>query len=318
MGYNALKPKTKLLVLSEDRCYFIDKLLPILSIMPKSAPSGFIRVDDIKGPSINQTVFEIVICSRLHSGSNRLPLTGLFQTTQLSEASQAALLSGHYNCFLQEIFAIVSEKKPRLLMIAACCEWLRAHGLLHPPLRFELGMMELLCFLVKQARLSGHDPQPHATIRNFFWQTVYPHFFIGSKLTQLSRQQFSRQSDCLEDIIMRQYLSFAKLLIRKYCTEPIDLANESLCNKISRQKIWHNLIDGYANQAHPLPSVTWVKASVNRRWSDLEFFSSHSVDLCDSREMRKIIDDHLQQCDQELKALSMQLIQTSPRASPSL
>lgn len=273
--------------------------------MPKSAPPGFIRVDEIKGPSVDQTVFEIAICSRLHPGTNQLPVMGLFLTTQLSERSQAALLNGHYYSFLQEIFAITSAKNPRLLRVASCCEWLHVHGSLHPPLRFELGMMELLCFLIKQ---NGCDVQSHSAVRSFFWQTVYPHFFIGSKLTQLCRQQFPRRSDCLEDIIMRQYLSFAKSLIRKYCTQPIDLGEEPVDRKISRQKIWHNLIDGYANQVDPLPSVTWIKASVNRRWSDLDFFSDHSVDLCDSHEMRKIINDHLQQCDQELKALSEQLL----------
>ena len=261
--------------------------------MPIKAPVGFIHVRDIKGPTIDQVVFEILICSRpLKTVPQQNKFDNHFDTTTFNRKTLFTLDQGYYYDFIQPIHAILAKKNTNFTALTQCQAWLEQYGLSHAPLRFELGMIVLKRRLIQSKIFQATHALDCRNAIDFYWHHVYPHFFIAAKLTQLAREQFSRQSDCLEKIILRQYVSFAQTFLRTHFGSRFTLGQEPDSARFDREKQWHLvLIDLKNHDARP-PPVTWIKASVNRRWREASFFDCQEADLHALDVFMRILDQH--------------------------
>jgi len=287
--------------------------------MPHSLPVGFMDASTLTTPSKPQLLLEFLLVDRLQFARKNMRTPTFLLKNTLSPEHKSQLDSGFYGDTLGAIISVSAKKNPHLPDLKRTRDWLRSYATLHAPLCFELGIIELLCFLtISFPDKSITTTHNHQMIIDFYWSTVANHFTIASNLTQLTRERFLCHYDHFEHRFHQRYHRYARKILKSYHFDLDQLGYASPHQQLQYQKNWQLILQNIIeNPLGKLP-VEWIKGSVNRRWTDLSFFKFPDADLHDECTLHHILTGHLAKLQASIETLQQDLGDDSIRSSNDL
>ena len=247
--------------------------------MPEPPP-GFITINRPGNPPPDQLLLEVLIASRFALRRKNHDCTQQFADVNLCKRQQEQLPRGTYYHLMINLISTCYRKNARLESLILCLHWLRQNAVHHAPLRFELGLCELACYLRQQHRIyRPEDSVDTASVTAFYYQTVHPELFIGQQLTSLSRRRYGSQDAQLEQRMYRRYTIYTYHLLQAYGLDPECVCSSQHIQSDMEVSLWHTLLHDIYVKKLPLPPGHWLKASVNRQWQDLAFFMTDDQEL---------------------------------------